>query len=343
MKFSDITQPFARAYRRFKLWQQKPFTYVSSSRWHTCHNCGNRFQGNFCPTCGQGADVKPFTWSSVRDGLLDVWGMGSRSMPYSLWQLMWRPGYFIGDYISGKRSISFPPVKMLVVVSVFITFADFLINPESNADPVPTSTHTGIMYLLETAINWIDRHEEWATLLFMSMFILPTWFLFRNSPRHWHHNIPQGFFIQVFTSIHMLLIMFVFAVLLDMDLSDSFLVTTPMFTALLFYDYYQLFGYGLWGTLWRTFTVVLGTFIAAGNFGLLWELLDALDAGKNVAAYEYSFNLLLLPLMSFVIIAAGYIIDERLWLKNGVWSAIKWPVIIVIIGLVLFAATLIEL
>ncbi len=42
--------------------------------------------------------------------------MGNRSLLYSLWQLIWRPGYFISDYINGKRQVSFPPVKMLVVM-----------------------------------------------------------------------------------------------------------------------------------------------------------------------------------------------------------------------------------
>ena len=38
-------------------------------------------------------------------------------MTLSIWQLLYRPGYFIGDYISGKRQLNFPMVKMLFIVT----------------------------------------------------------------------------------------------------------------------------------------------------------------------------------------------------------------------------------
>jgi len=62
----------------------------------------------------------PITWHSVWQGVMDVWGVGTRSLPFTLWQLLWRPGYLIRDYISGKRQVSFPPVKMLVVMAVHL-------------------------------------------------------------------------------------------------------------------------------------------------------------------------------------------------------------------------------
>lgn len=51
---------------------------------------------------------------------MDMWGLGSRSRSvlYSVWQLLFRTGYFIGDYISGRRQVSFPPVKMLFILAV---------------------------------------------------------------------------------------------------------------------------------------------------------------------------------------------------------------------------------
>ena len=63
--------------------------------------------------------MAPITWRSVWQGIMDVWGVGTRSLPYTLWQLLWRPGYLMRDYISGKRQVSFPPVKMLVIVGIF--------------------------------------------------------------------------------------------------------------------------------------------------------------------------------------------------------------------------------
>ncbi len=72
----------------------------------------------------------PITWHSVLIGVMDVWGLGTRSMTLSVWQLLYRPGYFIGDYISGKRKLSFPPVKMLFIIALIYANIYFWFFPE---------------------------------------------------------------------------------------------------------------------------------------------------------------------------------------------------------------------
>ena len=64
-----------------------------------------------------------------------LWGMDSRSLPYTLWQLLLRPGYLIGDYISGRRQVSFPPIKMLAIVALFaLIINNFLMTEEVNKE-----------------------------------------------------------------------------------------------------------------------------------------------------------------------------------------------------------------
>ena len=107
---------------RFRLWQQDSFQHIAqpSDQQHHCHCCENDFTGNFGPQCGQKAETGRITWSSIRTGVMDLWGIGTRSLPYTLWQLLLRPGYLIGDYISGRRQVCFPPIKMLVFVALFV-------------------------------------------------------------------------------------------------------------------------------------------------------------------------------------------------------------------------------
>ena len=85
-----------------------------------CYNCDNDFSGNFCPICGQRAEVGRVGWKSIKDNVAILWGMDSRSLGYTLLQLLGRPGYLVRDYISGRRQVSFPPVKMLVIVCLFV-------------------------------------------------------------------------------------------------------------------------------------------------------------------------------------------------------------------------------
>ena len=101
-------------YQRFKQWQKQPYEYhLKSGEVQHCKNCGNDFTGNFCPICSQKADTSRICWRSVHQGVMDIWGLGTRSLLYSVWQLLLRPGHVISDYIDGKRQVSFPPVKML--------------------------------------------------------------------------------------------------------------------------------------------------------------------------------------------------------------------------------------
>ena len=180
-------------YHRFRAWQINPFHYQNHSD-HTerCANCGTEFQANFCPVCGQKAGMGPIGWTSVRQGLMVVWGMDSRSLTFTLIQLVLRPGYLISDYISGKRLVSFPPVKMLLLVAIGMLIAD-AISPHH--DMAKTEA---IKSSYDIFAKWADSNPGWSMMAVSSLFLLPTWLLYRNAPKHRKHTLPEGFFIQVF-------------------------------------------------------------------------------------------------------------------------------------------------
>ena len=217
------------AYRRFKQWQRTPFDHEFSSHdTQHCHNCGHDFVGNFCPYCSQKQGLGPITWRSVGKSIAEVWGMHNRSLVYSVAQLFLRPGYFISDYINGKRQVSFPPVKMLAIIAVLGVIVDFftgaihgMINVEKGermgyitnvfswlndhlhgAFPPPSD-------YLDKVFLWLNTHPDLLSLVLLSFLIIPNYFIFRFAPRNTHHTLPQGFFVQVFsTSVFMILNMF---------------------------------------------------------------------------------------------------------------------------------------
>ena len=125
-------------YHRFCRWQQAEphFANRHEGEVQHCHNCGNEFEGNFCPICDQRAKVGRVGWSSIKDNIAILWGMDSRSLGYTLFQLLTRPGYLVRDYISGHRQVSFPPVKMLVIVAAIVVVIYFFIyDMEERANP----------------------------------------------------------------------------------------------------------------------------------------------------------------------------------------------------------------
>ena len=170
--------------------------------------------------------------------------MDTRSLGFTLIQLVLRPDYLVRDYISGKRQVSFPPVKMLFIIAIANVLASRL-HKMVYGNTVETEAFHGALAFMNKFMTWAQDNTAWSTLLFMTVFIAPTWLFFRRAPLYPRHNLPEGFFLQVFMASHSLLI-------------DTLAQLSVMWCNILFPIYYivtykQLFGYGWWGTLWRFF------------------------------------------------------------------------------------------
>ena len=287
-------------YRRFKEWQQHPIEnkesheqhhcnncggdfvgnfcptcgqkhidYVESHEQHHCSNCGGDFTGNFCPTCGQKWNVDNITWNNLRQDVMDFRGFGTLSPIFTLWQLLLRPGYLIGDYISGKRQLCYPPLKLLVMVGAVAVLVDKYFKFDLHDD--------GKGFELIDGGNdidmWLTTHIEWTILMFFGFMILPTFMVFRYSPRHSFHTLPQGFYIQLFQSIQFLCLITIsyllygaICKLFGFEGNNDFIWFYIPLLIILFYNYKQLFGYNYWNTLWRIvycwmLSIILGSLL----------------------------------------------------------------------------------
>ena len=189
-------------YHRFCRWQQAVPHYANRHEGDVqhCYNCDNDFSGNFCPICGQRAEVGRVGWKSIKDNVAILWGMDSRSLGYTLLQLLGRPGYLVRDYISGRRHVSFPPVKMLVIVCLFVVVVESVFHVNNDVVGLKFDVQE-----LDAFVGWINSQKSWATLFLQSFYILPTWLVFRYAPDYPLHTLPEGFFLQVFLSVLSLL------------------------------------------------------------------------------------------------------------------------------------------
>ena len=68
--------------------------------------------------------------------------------------------------------------------------------------------------------------------------------VFRFAPKHPRHTLPEGVYIQFFMCTLVLL-----CIVLRALISDWMLIFIPVYYCI---AYKQLFGYGIWGTIWRT-------------------------------------------------------------------------------------------
>jgi len=188
-------------------------------------------------------------WSSIKENIALLWGMDSRSFVYTLFQLLTRPGYLVRDYISGRCQVSFPPVKMLVIVSLFT----FIVESAFHLDNEILTLKTNIPEI-DKIIKWFNDNKSWGTLFFQAFYILPTWVVFRFAPRYPRHTLPEGFFVQVFLSTLSLLLTFIDY--LGLSVFENIISTFFFLIA-----YRQLFGYSWWGTLWRCFATALSALL----------------------------------------------------------------------------------
>ena len=303
-------EPIKEKIRRFKRWQEQPFEFkITSDEVHQCNNCGYEFTGNFCPVCSQKAGEGAIGWRSVRQSFMDIWGLGSRSMPRTLWHLLTRPGYLISDYISGKRQVSFPPVKMLFFVAVIVVLFIYYLFPllfGSAVDPYGGQVDAYVGFN-----EWIKAHFAWTYFIIAVLYILPTWILFRYSPRHTRHTLPQGFFIQVFLCSLNLFLTCIMSTLLLIDYTVYITVSGVALLAYYTITYKQLFGYGLWGTIWRVAIIFWCVMlIMTSLMNLVFEVdfsqLDPKEFSSENSRFYYAGKNMAEGLM---ILGAGWIIN----------------------------------
>ena len=288
-------------YKRFRAWQENPFRYaMNEEQTHCCHNCNCEYIGNFCPQCGQKATLGAVNWSSVRENVMEIWGVGTRSMTYTLWQLLWRPGYLVRDYISGKRQVSFPPVKMLLIVAIVCTLIVSLLG-DGSEEVQPVERMDAVIAFF----NWAERNQGWGFLIIYSTLILPTWVLFHHSPRCTAHSLPQGFFIQVFLSTSALILV---------TLAECFLPILVLIPLYFYIAYYQLFGYGLWGTLWRIMICVVVAGIVMLMIVFIVTDMNKIQTANYPEWFVKSIIEAVLGICCAAMLSVGYAIDR--WSQN---------------------------
>lgn len=130
--------------RAFHIWQHRPYEVAPlSDVSHKCTSCGTEYTGNYCPRCGQSAQIGRFSFKKAILHFLIVWGVGNRSMFRTIRDLIFRPGFMIRDYLRGMQSAYFPPFNMFFLLATFSLVVEHGISlglgeKEQQTNPVKT-------------------------------------------------------------------------------------------------------------------------------------------------------------------------------------------------------------
>ena len=194
-------------WKAFCEWQRRPSHIPQMvEEHHRCGTCGQEFQGNYCPCCGQSAKIGRYSFKNALLLFLDVWGMGNRGMFRTLRDLILRPGYLIRDYISGMQMAYFPPFKLLFLLTALLLVVDSGVNLKGEdylANYHEKTVKTGNSFAKKDKQKETTRDERWDRVIvklrefresnpaffwvaLLFVLSLPLYLFFRKSP-----NIPD--------------------------------------------------------------------------------------------------------------------------------------------------------
>lgn len=248
-----------------------------------CLNCNNEFEGDYCPHCGQSAATRRFTIKNALTSTLEVWGMGNRSMPRTLWHLMTRPGNMIGDYLDGKRIPFFPPVKMLFVLCLFYALLSPVIErreTQGNEDAkietaladnkLPSGINAqdkeemerlklekiavDVVGFVKISLDWLHSHKAVQLMCLHSFFMLFSYRIFRKSPVRPDTNLAENFYAQVYISCQLIALSIPYGLIFAPkgSMTDFYPLPSEVMLVLLAWDFKQLFGFGWKATILKT-------------------------------------------------------------------------------------------
>ena len=224
---------------------------------------------------------------------METWGLGSRNIFYTMWHLIWRPGYMIGDYLNGRRSRYMQPFFMFFVLTLILVQMAWALNVQLPKNRDMTLTAFKFLHEHDTSFSaeqktkilktarwwdavhdWRDENRAWDLIIHSFGIVLVTWLLWRKAPRvgmgEWvveDGSVVEGYnFAEIVTAIAYILCQFQLLSMLTMVLfrklpfdhiqGFAFVPELVLF-AILLIDFKQLFQRAWWPTVWRTVVIVL--------------------------------------------------------------------------------------
>lgn len=112
-----------------------------------CLNCGSTFAGNFCNRCGQSRSVSRLTWNSLLSQILRAFTRLANGYKRTVAELIYRPGYMIADYMSGRRVLYVAPFQALFFTAAIYIVTVKVICPDALNGEQPVKTEKRSFYL----------------------------------------------------------------------------------------------------------------------------------------------------------------------------------------------------
>jgi len=103
----------------------------------TCIDCKMEHAEKFCPNCGENANVKPITFTSMFESAFTTITNMDKGFLFNLKNLLLNPQEMISDYMVGKRKRIYNPISFLIItVTIYLIIDSFFHIPHKKSEPV---------------------------------------------------------------------------------------------------------------------------------------------------------------------------------------------------------------
>ncbi len=158
----------------------------------TCLNCGNHFEGNFCPICGQEASTRRFTFSLIIMKLVNTFDV-EHGMMFIIRELTARPGSVIKQYLNGRRKPIYDPLRYLFWTTALMSILNVIIDPQ-NANMAKIEVD-GVVRNINL---WTTSNMNAMFLISLPIYALMTKWFFRE----WKLNFSEHLIVNMYAIGH---------------------------------------------------------------------------------------------------------------------------------------------
>lgn len=165
----------------------------------TCLNCGHTYEGNFCPHCGQKAKTKRVVgWKYLWNDILYFLHY-NKKLPFTIGQLMSRPGPAIREFIEGKRVKYYMPLSFVLLLGGFYGLLLYLnhISPLNLISQVVYKVND-VFYADEFEFpKWlVENFASLELFLFLPVFSVASYLAFFRSPFKFSEHLVINAFLS---------------------------------------------------------------------------------------------------------------------------------------------------
>ena len=107
-----------------------------------CISCNEEHDGNFCPNCGEKAQVPKITFRSIlNDAARTVTNM-DKGFLFNIKNLFFAPKTVVIDYLQGKRKKIFNPISFLIISVTIYIIGESFFKVQGESTPIDSKIYS---------------------------------------------------------------------------------------------------------------------------------------------------------------------------------------------------------